>query len=146
MPFFVLHLSPFTPCTTLVPPRQIIVMIDRFQRIASAIQILKIPSVAIGLVAFSLVAMTIFTSKSHESDHFLIPGIVCCLWAVNTYLFITIFRTIPAKADDSLRFFARLKRRLNRGWHWFVAIMFVATSLSALVVSYRMISIWLSDY
>jgi len=121
-------------------------MIDKLQGIAKAIQILRLPSIAVGLISLASMVVIMFTSKSHESDRFLIPNIVGLLWAINTYSFIVTFRSVPEKANTSLKFFSKLKRNINRGWYWFVGVAFLGTTIAVMFVTYRMVSIWLRDY
>jgi hypothetical protein len=121
-------------------------MIDRLQRLARALHVLLIPSIAIGLFCLSVAVYIILTSTSHEGDHYLIPSLVGLVWAISTYAFILTFHTIPIKADKSLGFFQKLKRGIARGWYWMVGVVFIVTTLSAIVITYRMISIWLRDY
>jgi hypothetical protein len=121
-------------------------MIDKLQRIAQAIQILRLPSIAVGLIGLASLVMIMFISKSHEGDRFLIPSIVGLFWAISAYSFIVTFRSVPEKANKSLKFFSKLKRIINRGWYWFIGVVFLCTTVAAMFVTYRMVSIWLRDY
>ena len=121
-------------------------MIDKLQRIAHAIQILRLPSIAVGLISLASMVVIMIISKSHESDRFLIPSIVSLLWAISTYSFIVTFRSVPEKANKSLKFFSKLKLIINRGWYWFIGVVFLGTTVAVMFVTYRMVSIWLKDY
>jgi Mn2+/Fe2+ NRAMP family transporter len=121
-------------------------MIDKLQRIAQAIQILRLPSIAVGLICFASIVMIIFTSRSHEDDRYLIPSIVGLIWAISTHSFIVTFRSVPEKADNSLKFIGKLKRSVSRGWYWIVGIVFLGTTLTVIFLSYRIFSIWFRDY
>ena len=121
-------------------------MIDKLQGIAKAIQILRLPSIAVGLISLASMVAIIFISKSHESDRFLIPSIVVLLWAISTYTFIVNFRSVPKKANKSMKFFSKLKRYINRSWHWFIGVVFVGTTIAVMVLSFRMVSIWIGSY
>lgn len=121
-------------------------MIDNLQRIAQAIRILRIPSIAVGLIALLSATIIIFSSNTHEGDRFLIPSIVILLWAISTYVFIVTFRSIPGKPDKSFNLFAKLKRIANRGWYWFIGIVFIGTTLATIWLSFRMGYIWLRSY
>jgi len=121
-------------------------MIDKLQGIAKAIKILRLPSIAVGLISLASMVVIIFISRSHESDRFLIPSIVGLLWGISTYSFIVTFRSVPEKANKSLKFFSKLKRNINRGWYWFIGVVFLGTTVVAIFVTYRMVSIWLRDY
>jgi len=121
-------------------------MIDKLGKIAQALQVLRLPAVVVGLA--SLIAMTviIFTSKSHGEDVFLIPSVVGVLWAITTYSLVVGFSSVPQKAEQSWKFLRRVKRKFARAWYGLLAIVFLGTSIVAVSVTYRMISIWIRDY
>ena len=121
-------------------------MIDRLQRIAQSIQILRLPSIAIGLISLVSMVVIIFTSKSHEGDRLLIPSVVGVLWAMTTYAYLVTFRSVPEKASKTWSIFSRLKRNISRGWYWFISIVFLGTTVAAIFITIRMVSIWLRDY
>lgn len=121
-------------------------MIDKLQGIAKAIQILRLPSIAVGLISLASMVAIIFISKSHESDRFLIPSIVVLLWAISTYTFIVTFHSVPKKVNKSMKFFSKLKRNINRSWYWFIGVVFVGTTIAVMVLTFRMVSIWLGSY
>ena len=121
-------------------------MIDKLQRISQATQILRLPSIAVGLISLASMVVIMFISESQESDRFLIPSIVGLLWAISTYSFIVTFRSVPEKANKSLKFFSKLKRIINRGWYWFIGVVFLGTTVAIMFVTFRMVSIWLESY
>ena len=102
-------------------------MIDRLQRIARRVRLLRRPAIALAIAsAVAMVAIPLF-SHSKGWDQWFIPSFVALLWGLSTASFITTFHTVPA-ADGSLRFFARLKRRFARAWYWFIGMAFLVTS------------------
>ena len=121
-------------------------MIDKLQGFAQTIQILRLPSIAVGLISLASMIVIMFISKSPESDRFLIPSIVGLLWATSTYSFIVTFRSVPEKSNISLKFFSKLKRNINRGWYLFIGVVFFGTTIVVMFVTYRLDSIWLRDY
>ncbi len=121
-------------------------MIDKLQRIALAIQFLRFPSIAVGSLCVTAIVTIIFTSILHDGDRFLIPNFVCLLWAIDIYLFIEIFSSVPEKADTTLKLFSKLKRKFSRAWHWLVSVVFLGTTLAAISITSRMVSIWLRDF
>ncbi len=121
-------------------------MIDKLQGIVQVIQILRLPSIAVGLISLASMVAIIFISKFHESDRFLIPSIVVLLWAISTYAFIVTFRSVPKKVNKSMKFFSKLKRNINRGWYWFIGVVFLGTTVAVMFVTFRMVSIWLGSY
>lgn len=121
-------------------------MIDKLQRIAQAIQILRLPSIAVGLLCLASIVLLVFASAPHDGDRLLIPSSVGVLWAMGTYFFIETFRSVPEKADTTLKFFSKLKRKLNRARYWLISVAFLGTTLAAIYVTSRMVSIWLKDF
>jgi fatty acid desaturase len=121
-------------------------MIDILTHIAKALQFLRLPAVAIGLLCLAIMTTIIIRSNSHEGDLYLIPSVVGILWSVTTYGFLVNFHSVPHKADRSWRFFRRLKRNIARAGYWLMGVLFIGTTLGALLVSYRLIRIWLKDY
>lgn len=121
-------------------------MIDKLRKIAQTLRVLRIPAVIVGLASLIVMAVIIFTSESHEEDFYLIPSIVGLLWAITTYSFLAVFKSIPRKAEHSWKFFRRVKRRLARTWYGILAIAFVGTTVLALLVTYRIAAIWVRDY
>ena len=121
-------------------------MINKLQRIAQAIQMLRLPSISVGLISLVSMVVIIFVSESNEGDRFIIPSFVGLLWAMSTYAFIVTFRAVPEKAGKTLRFFSKLKHNIYRGWYWFISVVFLGTTVVVILLTYRMVSIWLRDY
>lgn len=121
-------------------------MIDTLGKISQALQFLRLPVVIVGLVCLTTITVITFTSKSLEEDYYLIPSIVGVLWATTTYIFLAGFHTVPPKADPSWKLIPRIKRKLARAWYVFLAITFLGTSILAVSVTFRMVSVWVRDY
>lgn len=121
-------------------------MIDKLQVIAQAIQFLRLPAIAVGFLCTASTILIIISSISDDGDKYLIPSFVGVLWAMSTYTFIVTFRSVPEKSDNSLTVFGKLKRHLHRGWYWVISIVFLSSTLAALIFTKSMISIWLKDY
>ena len=121
-------------------------MIDMLKKIADAVQFLRLPSVVLGLICLIAITTILIGSKSQEEEFFAIPSAVGLLWSITTYSFLVYFYAVPEKADQSWKFVKRLKRRIVRAGFWIMGVVFVATTIGAIFVSYRMIAIWLRDY
>jgi 1,4-dihydroxy-2-naphthoate octaprenyltransferase len=119
-------------------------MIDKLRYIAETIRILRLPLFVFGLFCLSVAAYVIFSSTSAE--RYLIPSCVGVLWAMSSYFFIETFRSAPDKGDETLTFFVRLKRKLHRAWYWIIAMVFLSTTIAALYVTNKLISIWFRDF
>ncbi|MGB3212854.1 MAG: hypothetical protein WBB19_19290 [Desulforhopalus sp.] len=121
-------------------------MIDKLQRIAETLQFLRLPSITVGAFCLGTMITVVLISDVRESDRFLIPSVIGLLWAMSTYAFIVTFRSVPEKPDRSYRFFRKLRRRINRGWYYFIGGIFLTTTVAAIIVTLRIFSIWLRDY
>jgi len=121
-------------------------MIDTFKKIAQAIKILRVPSIAVGLIGLVSIVVVIFSSSSREGDVYLIPSVVVVLWSMSTYVFITTFCPVPEKPDKSFKFLAKLKQKIYRGWYWFVGLVFIGSTIATVVLSYRLVLIWFRGY
>jgi hypothetical protein len=120
-------------------------MLDRLQRFAHALRILLVPSMVLGFVCLVLIVVAIFSGGSTEGHRYIMPGFVGLVWAIATFSFIATFSEVPPRAAKSDRLLAKLRRSLCRAWYWLVALVFMFTSASALVLTGRLISIWLKD-
>ncbi len=121
-------------------------MIDKLQKVARTIRFLRWPAVVIGVGCVALFVYTLVTSASAEGDRYLIPSIVGLCWALSTYALITAFHRVPPKADSSSRLFHRLLRALHRAWYWLIALVFFATSIGVIAVTWRLVIVWLADF
>lgn len=121
-------------------------MIDKLQRIAQTIQILRLPSIVVGLISLVVIVGIVFISRSNEGERFLIPSIAGLLWAISAYSFIVIFRFVPGKTDQSLNFLGKLKRYTLRGWYWFIGVFFLATTMAVMFVTCRIVAVWWRDH
>ena len=109
-------------------------------------RILLLPSMLVGSICLVSMAIIVMGARSEEFERFLTPSLVGFVWAATTYSFIATFCTIPEKADNSQRLIGKLKRRISRGWYWFIAVVFLGTTVAALILTGRLMSIWLKDY
>lgn len=119
-------------------------MIDKLRYIAETIQILRLPLIVLGLLCLSMAAFVLFVSNT--SERYLIPSCVGVLWATSTYFFIETFRSAPDRGNETLTFFGRLKRKLHRAWYWIIAMVFLSTTIAAIYITNKLISIWFRDF
>jgi len=118
-------------------------MIDRFRRIAQRVQILRLPSIVIGLACLTAIVVVLLSSGSDEGDRILMPSFVGLLWAISLYSFIENFRSVPEQFAERQGLMFSFKHGIRRSWYWVKGLMFLASTVVALVITSRMISIWL---
>ena len=74
------------------------------------------------------------------------PSFVGLLWATSLYSFIESFRSAPERASEKQGLILRFKHSIRRGWYWFKGLIFLTSTAVALVITSRMVSIWLVEY
>lgn len=121
-------------------------MIDKLQGIAKSIQLLRQPSVVVGLISLASLVVIIFIMAPHQGDRFIIPCFVGLLWAMSTYAFIVTFRSVPERPGRASGVLTRLTLKIKRCWYWFISVVFLCTSVVVIGLTYRMVSIWLREY
>ena len=121
-------------------------MLEKLQRIAQALQLLRWPAILVGWLSLASVVAIVVTSRSHEGDFLLIPSILGLVWAMSTHAFLTTFRSVPEKAHKAQSFFSRLKRGLWRSLYWLMCGVFFGASAAILLMTYRLFSFWLGSY
>jgi hypothetical protein len=121
-------------------------MIDGLKRMAQAIQVLRLPSLVLGLISLASLVATVFFFTSDQGDRYIIPSIIGLLWGMATYSFIVTFRALPDKPNTSPRFFGKLKHAVARVWYGLISLIFIGAAVTVLVITIRMILIWLRDH
>lgn len=121
-------------------------MIDRLRAVALRIRPLQYVAAAIAVFLLGVVAFFVLSPPSPVGDKYLIPSLVGLLWSVSAYNFIFIFRSIPERGNETERRWSRVKGMLWRGWYWFVALLFAATTLAVVSASSKLLSVWYQDY
>lgn len=74
------------------------------------------------------------------------PSFVGLLWAVSLYGFIESFHSAPEKLTERQGLLSDFKHRLRRGWYWIKGLVFLASTAVALLITSRLLSIWLAEY
>jgi len=121
-------------------------MIDRLKRIALVIQVLRLPSLGVGLISLASLVAIVLIFAAGQGDLFIIPCVVGSLWGLSTYTFIVTFRAVPDKPNAPFKFFSNLKHTITRAWYGLVGVFFLGATAAMLVVTIRMVLIWLRDY
>ncbi len=121
-------------------------MIDSFQKLAGRIRPLRFVAMGTGTILGLLAAALILFGDGRENDRYLIPCAVGVLWCLSAYAFVSTFESVPARAETIRGFWRRLGRRLHRGWYWLLAFVFMASSVAALLLTMRLVSVWFQDY
>ncbi|WP_136797143.1 hypothetical protein [Desulfosediminicola ganghwensis] len=117
-------------------------MLDTFRKIARTIRLLQYPALLLGIGGILLLCIIIVFEGLISGENLIIPSIVCALWGFCGYFFIATFKNVPGPLITKPGFFAGIRYKLNRSWYWLVCILFVATSIAALITSVRVLLIF----
>ena len=120
-------------------------MIDKLKRLALSIQVLRLPSLSVGLISLISLVVVILFFEFEQDTLFVIPCIVGFLWGMSTYSFIVTFRSIPQEPSTPLRLYGKLKHTITRVWYWLLSVVFLGATAAIFVVTIRMISIWFRE-
>jgi hypothetical protein len=116
-----------------------LIMIDRFQKIAHNIQFLYFPSIIIGIGGLATITISLIFLDPQEGQRYFVPGTVSVFWAMSAYSFITIFRSVPKKANETFSFIGKLMRNILRSWYWFIGLAFFGSTVFVVILTYKMI-------
>jgi hypothetical protein len=114
-------------------------MLDTLQRLARwlrpAAPLLALAGVALLLLCIGLLLLT----EAPRTDHLLLPAIAGLVWCLCGYVFILTFQHVPAFPADDMRGWQRLRRLIARAWHWLLALIFIAATIAAYMLTSRII-------
>lgn len=118
-------------------------MIDKFKRMAVAIQVFRLPSLSVGLICLAALVVIIIFFPSDQDARLIIPSVVGFLWGIGTYSFIVTFRSAPNNPSRPLSLIGKIKHAFTRAWYWFISLILLLGTAAVIVITIRMISIWL---
>ena len=121
-------------------------MIDRLQRIATAIAFVRLPALAVGLVGLAALIAIILIPGMQTGQRLTIPSVVGLIWGMSTYAFVVTFLGVPEKPGNNLGFFAKLKYKIIRCWYGIVGVVFLGASIAIVLMTMRMVLIWLKGH
>ena len=92
-----------------------------------------------GLALLLLCIGLLLLTEAPRTDHLLLPAIAGLVWCLCGTVFILTFQHVPAFPDADVRGWQRLKRLFSRAWHWLLALIFIATTVAALMLTKNII-------
>jgi hypothetical protein len=114
-------------------------MLDTLQRLACWMRPAAPLFALAGLVLLLLCIGLLLLTEAPRTDHLLLPAIAGLVWCLCGYVFISTFQHVPAFPDADVRGWQRLKRLFSRAWHWLLALIFIATTIAALMLTKNII-------
>jgi len=122
-------------------------MIDGLSTIAVKIKWAKPLINTILLISFCIFIFIIFGSTSFAADDtYLIPSLTVLIWSLLACSFLYTFPYVPDKTTKNDSFIKRFKIRFLRSYYYLLAIIAILACFAVLILSFRMITIWLRTY
>lgn len=122
-------------------------MLDLLRKIAVWMSPLRPVALVGGLVCLAALSGIVFVyPASSTGNKYVMLAIIGLVWCLSAYGYIGTFQSVPGRVEPSSGLLARVKRRLARGWFWFLAILFGLSTLAALFLTFRFGSLWLAKY
>ena len=104
------------------------------------------PALIVGLSSLVTIVVTLLSSSSHDEDLLLMPSMALLLWATSLYTLIEGFGSVPEKPNAGAKLHRRMSQRIKRAWFAVFGIVFLAATAIAMLLSYRLVSIWIDEY
>jgi len=122
-------------------------MVDRLRAIALKTQWLKPFTNTLVLASFFLFIYVIFGETSIAADDlYLIPSLLILIWSLLCCSFLYTFPYVPIKSTKADGLIKQIKTQIIRGYYYLLMLIAVLASLAVLLVSIRIISIWVRSY
>jgi hypothetical protein len=119
-------------------------MIDVLERVARRFRPLRHVAVVLGVGCLAALAYILFLAPpTSDSNRYLVPALVGFIWCLSAWGFIDTFQSVPGRAGRKQGLFTRLKRSAARAWFWFLALVFGASTLAALFLTFKLGVFWL---
>jgi len=119
-------------------------MIDVLQRVAVRFRPLRHVAVILGLGCLAALGVVLFSPPAAAGgDRYLVPALIGFIWSLSAYGFIDTFQSVPARLETPRGMLARIRRAVARGWYWLLAILFAASTLAALLLTFKLGAYWL---
>ncbi|MES9937898.1 MAG: hypothetical protein ABW153_15740 [Sedimenticola sp.] len=121
-------------------------MLEKLNRVAR--RLTPFQNVALGLAVASVIAIIVIllALEPAGSDYYLYPLIVLFLWFLSIYALIDCFKEIPGHPREQKGFMRKAKAGIARSWNWLMGILFIASTLGVIALSWKLISLWIKDY
>ena len=95
------------------------------------------------IIAFAYVVLI---ENGAGKEVYIIPSVVGVLWSLVCLLLLSAFPHVPPKPEMQQRLYKRLKIRLVRGCYYIGSLIFVVLSVSALLLTFRLLNVWRTDF
>lgn len=121
-------------------------MLIRLQKIARRLHPFRSAFIIVGIFSLLAFVSIIFLPYSTVYNKYISPTFISIVWSLGFYSFTGSFLNIPEKANKEHGILFRVKTMIHRAWLYILAIICLITILASLILTYRLLSIWIKDY
>ncbi|MEX2130144.1 MAG: hypothetical protein WD772_01550 [Pseudohongiellaceae bacterium] len=118
-------------------------MLNRFSQFAQHLSWAYPLFLVIGTASLLFSLWVIVLSPTSAEEAGFIPAVLLFSWCFLLLCFLNLFRFVPPSPTPQDKFGRRLMLRLHRATLIVIALGFSALTLAMLVVSYKLLAIWL---
>lgn len=121
-------------------------MIERLEKFARQFYWLK--PILLVIAVGSLLTSVVVTLRANalSDDVLLIPALLLFCWCCITYSVLSLFVSVPARADHNTGRWKRIKISLVRSIYFLLALVTVILTLMLLYISYQLMHTWIRSY
>ena len=115
-------------------------MLEALSRLALRLKPLR-RGLSIALLLLAIATAVIIAMPGISSLQAALPALIAALlWVVCLLVFIQAFASVPAPPEPEMDGLRRLGRRLNRGFHWLLFVLFILISVAATLITGRLLA------
>ena len=116
-------------------------MIERLHRIATVLSQYRPYLLIMAAFSFVLMVGSLVSNPWLDSDEWLMPAVAAFLWMLLLYSLSWLFLSIPDAPQPAMGWRQRISIRLRRGLLWIASALFIALSVSVLILSYQLLRV-----
>ena len=120
-------------------------MLDRLKQLAVKLQPARTPVLLLALACLAGIGFLLLVTPQ-AGDRLLIPLLALLLWSFSAYDLIATFHAIPSRPATDAGLLPRFRGRLRRAWYGLLALVFLAATVAVLLISFRLLALWLRAY
>ncbi|MCH9670863.1 MAG: hypothetical protein K0U93_05380 [Gammaproteobacteria bacterium] len=113
-------------------------MLNRLQSLAIALYPLRHVLAGAGILAL-LLTVFLLTRSDSAYEWLVLPAVIATLWSLTVFTLCVTFADTPPSTFEGGGWWRRVKHRLARLYHWTLALVFLATSIGAFIVTVRVL-------
>ncbi|MES9962414.1 MAG: hypothetical protein ABW116_02645 [Candidatus Sedimenticola sp. 20ELBAFRAG] len=122
------------------------IVLDRLNRLAKRAAPFQGTALIFSLTSLLAITASLLLLEPGESDYYLYPLIIIFLWFLSIYALVDCFKEIPSHPREQKGLLNKLKSTAARCWSWLVGVVFIMTTLGVMMLSWKLINLWIKNY